>query len=188
MFSISQIIDPDELHIPPEFVMYFNAVDINDHNSADYSVSIFTNRWYLRVFLWLVDRVVFSSYSIVCYSNKELWKRYKNKNVLNRVLQINLAVVVIEYCIKLGWEEVFLDENRTAWMRKKSFAPCACQFCLFVKLARLMMWSINQEIEKKRKEKKRKERGDMMRRFVQQKGWILVRVVVIVDHVIEHTE
>ena len=38
--------------IQQNYVKYVNAVDVNDHDIADYSVSIRTNRWYLRVFLW----------------------------------------------------------------------------------------------------------------------------------------
>ena len=61
------------LKAPPtqtDYVNYFNAVDVNDHDSADCSTSIRTNRWYLRVFLWLVDRVIFSCYLIVCHTSK----------------------------------------------------------------------------------------------------------------------
>ena len=113
--------------IQPEYVKYFNAVDVNDHDSADYSVSIRTNRWYFRVFLWLVDRVVFSCYLIVCYSNKETWAKYKNKNDGRRKFQIDLALAVMEYGIRLDWKEPFLDRDRPAWMRETPFEPCACK-------------------------------------------------------------
>ena len=146
-------IDLNAPPIQPEYVKYFNAVDTNDHDSADYSVSIRTNRWYLRVFLWLVDRVVFSCYLILCYSNKDVWKRYKSKNDGRRVFQIDLALAVMEYGIKLDWDELFLDKNRPAWMRKKSFVPCACQKCFFCKVKNTTGM---EHTPKSRKEKKRK--------------------------------
>ena len=37
-------VDLDAPSIQPEYAKYFNAVDINDYNSADYSISIRTTR------------------------------------------------------------------------------------------------------------------------------------------------
>ena len=39
-----------------DYARHFNAVDRNDRDSADYTTSLRTNRWYLRVFFWLLDR------------------------------------------------------------------------------------------------------------------------------------
>ena len=45
----------------------FAAVDHNDHDSADYTTSLHTNRWYLCVIMfWLLDRVIHTCYAIVC--------------------------------------------------------------------------------------------------------------------------
>jgi hypothetical protein len=41
-----------------DYVKYFNAVDRNDHDSADYSTSICTNHYYLLIFGWILDRVI----------------------------------------------------------------------------------------------------------------------------------
>ena len=41
-----------------EYVKYFNAVDRNDRDSADYSTSIRTNRYYLCIMCLVLDRVV----------------------------------------------------------------------------------------------------------------------------------
>ena len=91
---------------------FFNTVDVNDHDSADYSVSIRMNRWYLRVFLWLVDRVVFSCYLIVCHTNKETWSKYKSKNDGRSKFQVDLGLFVMEHGIKLDWKEPLNDEDR----------------------------------------------------------------------------
>jgi len=44
-----------------------SAVDINDHDSAENTVSIRTTRWYLRVFFWICDRAIFTCYNVVVY-------------------------------------------------------------------------------------------------------------------------
>jgi hypothetical protein len=50
------------------YVKYFNAVDRNDRDSADYSTTIRTNRYYLRIFCWAldIDRAIHCAYVIVC--------------------------------------------------------------------------------------------------------------------------
>ena len=47
-----------------------NGVDRNDRDSADYSTSIRTNRYYLRIFCWGLDRVVHAVYVVVCFLAK----------------------------------------------------------------------------------------------------------------------
>lgn len=50
-----------------DYVKYFNAVDRNDRDSADYSTSIRTSRYYLRIYNWVLDRVVHTMYVVVCF-------------------------------------------------------------------------------------------------------------------------
>ncbi len=50
-----------------DYVKYFNAVDRNDCDSADYFTSIHTNHYYLRIFGWILDRVIHVMYVVVCY-------------------------------------------------------------------------------------------------------------------------
>lgn len=57
--------------IQSEYVIkYFNTVDVYNHDGADYIISIQINRSYLRVFLWLADRIVFSCYIIIAIQVK----------------------------------------------------------------------------------------------------------------------
>ena len=68
-----------------DYVRYFNAVDRNDRDSADYSTSVRTSRYYLRIFNWVLDRVVHTVYVVVCYLAKSdigppSWKKYLNKS------------------------------------------------------------------------------------------------------------
>ena len=71
-----------------------NGVDRNDRDSRDNSVSIRTNRWYLRIWFWLMDRVCHCTYISVCNiatkGIREDWKKYlskqngRNKNRFNK--------------------------------------------------------------------------------------------------------
>jgi len=40
--------------VQKNYSSYFNAVDRNDRDSADYSVSVRTNRYYLRIIFWIL--------------------------------------------------------------------------------------------------------------------------------------
>jgi hypothetical protein len=49
----------------------FQAIDRNDRDSADSTVSICTNRWYMRVFFWIVDRVIYCLFVVVVFCAKD---------------------------------------------------------------------------------------------------------------------
>ena len=53
-----------------DYVQSMNGVDRNDRDSADYSTSIRTNRYYLRIFCSGLDRVVHAVYVVVCFLAK----------------------------------------------------------------------------------------------------------------------
>lgn len=52
--------------VQKKYSVGFNGVDLSDKDSAKYSTSLRTNRWYLRIFFFVIDRVVHSMYIIVC--------------------------------------------------------------------------------------------------------------------------
>ena len=75
-----------------DYVANYNAVDRNDRDSADYSTTIRTNRYYLRIFCWALDRVIHAAYVVVCFLIKsdigqKEWKRYLDghSGVLNEL-------------------------------------------------------------------------------------------------------
>ena len=139
--------------IQQDYATYFNDVDVNDHDSADYSVSIRTNRWYFRVFLWLADRVIFSCYLIITQSGKEEWAKYRSKHDGRRKFQIDLALSVLEYGIKLEWKEPYNKEEKPKWLRQQNYIPCGCKKCFFCMNG---MTSGIDHSPTSRKEKKRK--------------------------------
>ena len=50
-----------------DYAKMFNVVDRNDRDSADFSTSITTNRFYLMIFCWLLDRVVHTEFLVIIY-------------------------------------------------------------------------------------------------------------------------
>ncbi len=50
-----------------DYVSNYNAMDRNDQDSADYSTTIRTNQYYLRIFCWTLDRVIHAVYVVVCF-------------------------------------------------------------------------------------------------------------------------
>ena len=60
------------------------GVDKSDRYGHDNSVTIITNRWYLRIWFWTIEWVVHCVYVVVCYvANAGLrddWKKYMSKH------------------------------------------------------------------------------------------------------------
>ena len=64
-----------------QYARYMNAVDKNDWDSADYLATIRTNMYYIRIFCWVLDRVIHTLCVVVCFLAKgntghEKWKKY----------------------------------------------------------------------------------------------------------------
>ena len=60
---------------------YFNTIDRNDRDSADCTTSLQTNRWYLGIFFWLLDRVVHQLYVTVVYCAKLTLVRWSGRSI-----------------------------------------------------------------------------------------------------------
>jgi len=111
----------------------FNAVDRNDRDSADYTCSIRTNRWYLRIFFWLLDRAIFSMFIVlVSYyqdTGDERFKRYATDGG-RYIFQIDLGIALLDYGIREDWplsnDEIWDLTKRPRWMRRKDVIPCNC--------------------------------------------------------------
>ena len=118
-----------------EYADNFHAVDRMDRNHADFTVSLKSNRWYLRLFFWMFDQVVFSMFIIVqaCAKSglRSEWEQYAKRNGRFN-FQIDLALTLIEEGIKLDWEAPFDEEKKPKWM-PKNYVPCECGECFFCK-------------------------------------------------------
>jgi hypothetical protein len=109
------------------------AVDRNDRESADYTTSIRTNRWYLHVFFWLLDRVVHQLYVTVIYCARNgigptEWTGYLKKHG-RRKFQIDLGRDLMSYAIRNSWTD--MDGPKPNWMRQSHLYHCECNKCFF---------------------------------------------------------
>ena len=116
-----------------EYTKWMNAVDRNDRDSADYSTSIRSNRYYLRIFCWALDRVVHCLYCVICWCatngiGPKEWRRYLKSRNGRREFQIDLAIDLINYAIALDWDG---GDKRPSYIRSDSFIPCDCKKCIF---------------------------------------------------------
>ena len=105
----------DEIPAPiaqADQVKYFNAVDHNDRDSADYSTLIRTARYYLRIMCFsCLDRVFYClclSVTVCEFAKQDIgpeeWKAYLDKNGGRCKFQIDLGMTLINYGIGLEWD------------------------------------------------------------------------------------
>ena len=116
-----------------DYVRFFAAVDRNDRDSSDYSTTIRTCRYYLRIMCWILDRVVHTMYVVVvaCVSagiGKREWSEYALTHNGRVNIQIDLAIALMHYAIDREWDG---EGERPGWMRQKDFLPCDCRKCYF---------------------------------------------------------
>ena len=130
--NVSRLIDATRAQ--QDYMKYFNAVDRNDRDSADYLTSICTNRYYLRIFCWILDRVNHVLYVVVCYlansgirESKE-WGRYLKKEFGRHDFQINLGMALLNRAIEWDWDGT---SKKPGWMRQSPVLPCNCNQCFF---------------------------------------------------------
>jgi hypothetical protein len=111
----------------------YNAVDRNDHDSADYSTTICTLHYYLHIICWALDRVVHTCYVVVCalaaagIGDSE-WDKYRSKHSGRHDFQIDFAMALLNYAISSDWDG---KSKRPGWMRQKDFLQCDCKKCYF---------------------------------------------------------
>ena len=121
-------------HAHADYVKSMNGVDQNERDSCNYSTSIRTNRWYLRIFCWAMDQVVHAQHSIVIFLanqgiGKPVWKKYRDKHQGWHDFQIYLRISLLNYGIGLDWDGE--SRERPSYMQKGAFTPCECKMCFF---------------------------------------------------------
>ena len=120
-----------------DYSLNMNGVDKSDRDGRDNSVTIRSNRWYLRIWFWTMERVIHCVYVVVCYCAndgiRDDWKQYTDKNDGTRNFHIDLGLLLMEFGIKYDWDDLNDLSKKPDWMRKKNFVPCNCRFCFFCK-------------------------------------------------------
>ena len=110
-----------------------NAVDRNNRDSMGFSTSIRKNRYYIRMFCWVFDRVFHTEYVVVCFlGRKEIgnpkWKKYMNCKSDRHDFHIDLGVSLLNYGIGLEWGGKY-ESKPPYYMTREAFVPCACNIC-----------------------------------------------------------
>ena len=108
-----------------------------DRDGRDNSVTIRTNRWYLRIWFWTIERVVHCVYVVACYVAKtglrDDWIKHASKENGRKRFQVDLGMLMMEFGIRYDWNDVSNPNLKPKWMRQKSFLPCVCGICFFCK-------------------------------------------------------
>ena len=123
----------------------YNGVDHKDRDTSDWtSTSLKAGRWYMRLFYWMLDSVVFCVFLIVTHQAKgnkqHAWYKYTKRDG-RRKFQLDLAHSLIERgiseeCRANGVTDMKLlrdPKKRPSFMRKDGFVPCDCGICFFCK-------------------------------------------------------
>ena len=95
--NVSWLIDAPQTQ--QDYMKYFNVVDVNDWDSADYSTSIHIHHHYL------LDRVNHVLYVVVCHLVKSgiresEWGRYLKKEFGRHNFQIDLGMALLNRAIE----------------------------------------------------------------------------------------
>ena len=114
-----------------DYTKYFNATNRNDRDSADYSTSIRTNIYYIRILCWVFDCVVHTCFAVVLCENfgiaRDDWKKYASKNIGRHDFQIDLGITLLNHGLGLDWD----GDKRPDYVRVGGFVPCNCNKCNF---------------------------------------------------------
>jgi hypothetical protein len=121
----------------------FNGVDRKDRDTSDWTISVKSHRWYLRLNYWVVDAAIHSSYLLIVHiGNKRAetnpehpWLKYSGRNG-RMIFQMHLAHSLMEKGLLMDCPDVANFKKpklRPRYIRKKDYHPCECQRCFFCK-------------------------------------------------------
>jgi hypothetical protein len=137
MNSKRQRVDVASPPIIPEYSNFMNGVDHKDRDTADYTISIRSNRYYLRIFFWVFDSIIHAMFLIVKLTAKavarEDWKKYLDAHTGRYDFQIDLAMKLMEAGIRMDWDDITDPSTKPSWMRQQNPIPCGCGECFFCK-------------------------------------------------------
>ena len=127
--------------VQDSYAKNFNGVDLSDKDSAKHSTSLWTNRWYLHLFFWLLDRVVHACYIVtVALVRKQDfdvpgWEIYTSKHNGRKRFQTHLGIALMNKGIELDWKDPSNENDKPKWMpqtaKNGKYHPCDCKICFF---------------------------------------------------------
>jgi hypothetical protein len=99
-----------------------SGVDQKDRDTADLTVSLKLNGFYLRIFYWLFDGMLHTMYSIIkaLVRNKaHPWHAYLSKHLGCYKFQMDLVNKLISRGIGMDWSDVGDSDKKPVYMRKQ---------------------------------------------------------------------
>jgi hypothetical protein len=122
--------------VTTDYSYNMSGVDQKDRDTADWTVSLKSNRFYLRIFYWLFDGVLHAMYSIVKFVARDKahpWHKYLSKHLGRYKFQMDLANELISRGIGMDWTDIGDKSKKPVYMRKQDYIPCTCKACFFCK-------------------------------------------------------
>ena len=129
--------------ITSDHIENFNGVDHKDRDTADWTVSLKSNRFYLRTFYWCLDGVIHAMHVIASNIAKTAmsagednhkWKRCVDKNMGRYRFQMDLGIALMNAGISRDWKDPKTNNkpsDRPSYVRKQDWIPCDCKQCFF---------------------------------------------------------
>lgn len=108
--------------ITHDYAHHMNCVDHKDRDTADWTISLKSNRFYLRIFYWLLDSVLHAMYTIVkavALSDDHPWYKYKNKNYGRYKFQMDLGYELIRCGLEMDWLAPYDKEHKPSYVQKQ---------------------------------------------------------------------
>ena len=122
--------------VTTDYSYHMNGVDHKDRDTADWTVSLKSNRFYMRIFYWLFDGVLHAMYTIIKVVGSDKahpWHKYLNKHLGRYKFQMDLANDLISRGISMDWLDIEDNDTRPVYVRSQDYVPCGCKECFFCK-------------------------------------------------------
>ena len=123
-----------------DYSKHMNGVDRADRDTADYTVSLRSARYYLRIFYWLLDGVVHSMFIVTGMllrdqNDDHPWQKYRKHHDARYKFQYDLGKSLIEKGLTMDWvgDPTNPTSKRPAYARKQQWIPGKCKSCFFCK-------------------------------------------------------
>jgi hypothetical protein len=145
--------------VTTDYSYHMNGVDHKDRDTADWTVSLKSNRFYLRIFYWLFDGVLHAMYTIIksvsCDDEAHPWHKYRSKHLGRYKFQMDLATDLISKGIEMDWSDIEDNKTKPVYVRKQDWVPCGCMRCFFCKKG------LTSGVDHKKKGKQRRSRSGL---------------------------
>jgi hypothetical protein len=124
----------------------YNGVDRKDRDTSDWTISVKSHRWYLRLYYWMVDAAIHSSYLLVVHiANKRAetnpehpWLKYSGRNG-RMIFQMDLAHSLME-------KGLLMDCPDVANFKKPKLQPTYSRKKDIIHVNVISVFSVNTEL------------------------------------------